>query len=675
MIATMKKYTFLVFHRDYHAFLEKMGKLGVLHVIERQKSVEEDDDALGGKREHLERVESTLSLLDKATPEEDEQKIASPGDQVPDAASLMEKVEALDDEIDSLETRLEEIHKEILRLEPWGDYGPEDIKKLRDAGMQVRLYRCTSQEFDPSWEEEYSLFTINRSAGTVFFMVISDKDQEVSIDAEQVRPAEQSLSHLKEKQEEDREELDGARERMAAYAVHHKEMLEREKERVASELELETIYLETQKASEDTLRVLEGWVPVTAEEELLEWVNNEDVISLVTPPEEGETPPVELKNGPFARLFEPISKLFDLPNYQELDLTPYFAPFFMLFFGFCLGDAGYGVFFILFAAILKLKASKEFKPILTLTQYLGVGTILFGLLSGTFFGINLIDTGYTLTETSLQNLAGTEVSQRAVTELEPMAGEYYKSRAEFLEAVKANGGEELVADHETTILKQAEAGVPFVASFRHLMQDSLGMFYLSLLIGGLQILFGQFLKIMNITRKKGFKYALSTVGWFILAITVILRFGGILEGAILVNVYYTLLGVAGVMIFFLNNPDKNVFVRFGSAIWDSYNMVTGVFGDLLSYIRLFALGISSAILGFVFNDISMQLLDVPYVGWLFFLILLLFGHSINLFMASLGGFIHPMRLTFVEFYKNAGFEGGGKKYKPFIIHKQSRKEQ
>jgi V/A-type H+-transporting ATPase subunit I len=80
------------------------------------------------------------------------------------------------------------------------------------------------------------------------------------------------------------------------------------------------------------------------------------------------------------------------------------------------------------------------------------------------------------------------------------------------------------------------------------------------------------------------------------------------------------------------------------------------------------LGISSAILGFVFNDISLQLLNIPYIGWLFFLVLLLAGHSINLFLATLGGFIHPMRLTFVEFYKNAGFQGGGKKYHPFTIH-------
>ena len=86
----------------------------------------------------------------------------------------------------------------------------------------------------------------------------------------------------------------------------------------------------------------------------------------------------------------------------------------------------------------------------------------------------------------------------------------------------------------------------------------------------------------------------------------------------------------------------------------------------LSYIRLFALGISSAVLGLVFNDLAMNMSpDVPGVKQLVMLIILLFGHSVNLFMAGLGSFVHPMRLTFVEFYKNAGFEGGGKKYQPY----------
>ena len=106
-------------------------------------------------------------------------------------------------------------------------------------------------------------------------------------------------------------------------------------------------------------------------------------------------------NNKFSSLFEPISKLFALPDYKELDLTPFFAPFFMLFFGFCLGDAGYGLLFLLAGFIVRPLISPKFKPFVTLAQYLGAAAVLFGLISGTFFGINLIDTGYKITEQSV----------------------------------------------------------------------------------------------------------------------------------------------------------------------------------------------------------------------------------------------------------------------------------
>lgn len=95
-------------------------------------------------------------------------------------------------------------------------------------------------------------------------------------------------------------------------------------------------------------------------------------------------------------------------------------------------------------------------------------------------------------------------------------------------------------------------------------------------------------------------------------------------------------------------------------------MATGLFGDLLSYIRLFALGLSSGILGNVFNSLAFGMSpDIPVVGAIITVLILIVGHSINLFMSALGSLVHPMRLTFVEFYKNAGFTGGGKGYTPF----------
>jgi V/A-type H+-transporting ATPase subunit I len=663
----MKKHTFLVFHREYPEFLEQLGKLGVLHVIE--KSEGERDEKLDEKEARLDRINDVLSLLDKMEKEYPDAVRVHPASE--DTLEIVKEVEQLEEEIDILGHQVEETRKLKEKFMPWGDFDPEVMRSLDRSGYTPWLLKCSTRQFDPAWEVRDDLFIIERQGGSVYMLLLTEPGTEPGLTAEYHRPPDRSLKEISAELEAKEEERQKMRERLAGLAGTVPGMLEPEIRRLESEIAVLHVHHETQRASEDALMILEGWVPAESERSLEELTSREGIVNIITPPAEGEQPPVELKNNRFSRLFEPISKLFDLPSYREMDLTPYFAPFFMLFFGFCLGDAGYGVFFILFAAILKLRVKKEFKPILSLTQYLGVATIIFGLLSGTFFGVNLIDSGYTLTETSIQNLENKELPATVLSGLESMEGTYYKNRADFLAAVNENIGASAMELHEATIMKNAEAGIPFIGKFRHLMQDSLSMFYLALLIGGVQIVFGILIRIFNITRQRGFKYALSTLGWLILIVGAILHYTGALAGmtgSAAPYIFYGLLGVSGLFIFVLNKPGAGVIARVGGGVWDAYGMVTGIFGDLLSYIRLFALGISSAILGFVFNDISLQLLNIPYVGWLFFLILLLVGHSINLFLATLGGFIHPMRLTFVEFYKNAGFQGGGKQYEPFRIH-------
>jgi V/A-type H+-transporting ATPase subunit I len=135
--------------------------------------------------------------------------------------------------------------------------------------------------------------------------------------------------------------------------------------------------------------------------------------------------------------------------------------------------------------------------------------------------------------------------------------------------------------------------------------------------------------------------------------------------------YYGFGGLGGLLVFILNDIKRNPLINVGAGLWDSYNMATGLLGDVLSYVRLFALSISGSVMGFVFNDLAIKLSgDIPVVSPIIMIIIMLFGHGINIFMSALGAFVHPLRLTFVEFYKNAGFEGGGKKYNPFAsIHK------
>ena len=184
------------------------------------------------------------------------------------------------------------------------------------------------------------------------------------------------------------------------------------------------------------------------------------------------------------------------------------------------------------------------------------------------------------------------------------------------------------------------------------------MFQLSLILGAIQILFGMVLKAVNQTIQFGFKYAVATIGWIILLVS--MAVSALLPDVMPMGstVHLIILGVSAAMIFLYNSPGKNIFLNIGLGLWDSYNMVTGLLGDVLSYVRLFALGLSGGILAGVFNSLAIA---GPIVMVLIFVI----GHAINIFMNVLGAMVHPMRLTFVEFFKNSGYEGGGKEYKPF----------
>ena len=125
-------------------------------------------------------------------------------------------------------------------------------------------------------------------------------------------------------------------------------------------------------------------------------------------------------------------------------------------------------------------------------------------------------------------------------------------------------------------------------------------------------------------------------------------------------------GISGAMIFLYNSPGKNIFMNIGLGLWDSYNMATGLLGDVLSYVRLFALGLSGGILAGVFNSLAVGMSpDNVIAGPIVMVLIFVIGHAINIFMNVLGAMVHPMRLTFVEFFKNSGYEGGGKEYKPF----------
>jgi V/A-type H+-transporting ATPase subunit I len=599
MIVPMKKYSFLVYHREYLGFLSDLQELGVLHVIEK-KSGEIEDEGLREKFSKIQQLNNAINFLQKREIEPSQDVVKT------DGTKILEEIRGLQSDKDQYLQQLVGVKKELSLIEPWGEFTWEIIDNLKKAGINARFLTCPSKKFSDDWRNNYYVEVIKEIKGQTYFILFEKSDEKTEIDAEEISLPHRSLSQISEQIKEIEAILEKTEKLFDKYAANSLDALTNAKKILSGELSFEKVILNTHKEAEDKLMILEGWVPDDKAEVLITYLGKKSVYYNINEASKEDTIPIKLKNNWFSRLFEPIGELYSLPQYSELDLTPFFAPFFMLFFGFCLGDIGYGLLILIATIFVKPKVKPKIRPIITLGQFLGISTIIMGLVSGTFFGINLLET-------------------------------------DFL----------------------------FFPSLRFMMLDSKQLMTLALIIGGVQIIFGISLKAAKIIIFEGFRASLATLGWIVVisgnAAIYFLSDFGYIDKESTKNLYLIICIIGGIPILFLNSPGKNIFLNVGLGLWDSYGMLSGLLGDLLSYIRLFALGISSAVLGLVFNQIAVELSgDIPVVSQIIMILILLFGHSLNLGLSALGSFVHPMRLTFVEFYKNSGFSGGGLKYRPFI---------
>ena len=605
MVEKMKKYSFLIYYKTYNEFLESIQQAGVVHIVEKQKGIPDDATDLRQQLVTANSLKNTILSLQKRLSEKKDIELKQVNDATKGMTALAE-FERLTAFNEQLKAQQQSLQKEIEQMKIWGNFEPIMLKKLEQAGRQIKFYSCREREFKSEWTEKFDAVEIARTGSNIYFVTVCPVGFGEEPDAEKMRIADRSIHQLKEAYQDIFSQIEKVEKQFDTLATEHINNLKEAQRQLLGNIDINKVHLQVEKKADEKLILLEGWVPEIKEPELCKTLETQCTYSLgQTPDKDDTTVPILLKNNRFSRLFEAIGELYDFPNYHELDLTPFFAPFYMLFFGLCLGDAGYGLLILLGALFARRKVKASLKPIMSLAAILGVATVICGAIGGTLFGISLVKMDWA-----------------------------------------------------------------WLTSFKQFMIDSDQLFNLALILGGVQIVFGMFVKAFGQIRRYGFLYSLETWGWLIL----ILGGGGLYLAygkEMFVSAQYlcyTILGIAGLLIFILNTPGRNPLINVGAGLWNTYNMLTGVLGDLLSYIRLFALGICSGVMGFVFNDLAMQMSgDIPVVSQLVMLVILLAGHSLNLFMSALGSFVHPMRLTFVEFYKNAGFEGGGKKYKPLKI--------
>lgn len=599
MIAKMKKLTFLVYHKEYDAFLKSIRDLGVVHVATKAQGSAENA-ALQESIRLSARYAATIKMLQGLNIP----AVAHTGN-VEKGEETLAEFEGLQQQIQQVSHKLQAVEKELLQLEPWGNFEPTSLDRLRDAGYQIDFYICSDKQFKEVWTNLYNAIIINHVGSKLYFVTVVPVGKNVDMEVEAAKLPDCSLSDLQTRKEDLIKQNDELQTRMKELAASAIPDLQVAQAQVHSQIEFSKVVLNTDSLADNKLMLLQGWAPAERIGEIERFLETKEVYYEVADPTPEDDVPILLDNKGFFRLFEPIMRLYMLPKYNELDLTPFFAPFFMLFFGLCLGDSGYGLFMLLAVTIYRLVAkniSASMKPILTLVQLLGASTMVCGLLTGTCFGFNLYDIQLPLFQS----------------------------------------------------LKEA------------ISLDNQQMFNLSLILGGVQIIFGMILKAVNQTIQFGFKYAVATIGWLFILVSTAIAFAapGFMPMGGTIHLVFLVIGV--LMAYLYNSPGKNVFINIGLGLWDSYNMATGLLGDVLSYVRLFALGLSGGILASVFNSLAVGMSpDNVIAGPIVMVLIFVIGHAINMFMNVLGAMVHPMRLTFVEFFKNSGYEGGGKEYKPF----------
>ena len=386
--------------------------------------------------------------------------------------------------------------------------------------------------------------------------------------------------------------------------------------------ELQTLKVQQNMLFTSRAFLITGWIIAKEEEELLKRLHEvTNVVDLrLTEPEPDDTIPILLENNRLVKPFSLITEMYGHPQYTEFDPTPLFAPFFVLFFAICLGDAGYGLILALgsYFALKKFEIYGGARKLLQILFIGGIANIVIGLLTGGVFA------------------------------MEP--------------------------DKLPAIFNTFKVFTP--------TKQVVLFLYISFAIGVFQVLFGLGVKLVhNIKRGKPIDAALDQGLWILFLISLVplvfkYIFGGSVSENIIITALYSFptLGVA--LVFTQGRKDFASLkikrfrllvislLRGGMGLLKLYDTM-GYFSDVLSYARLMALGLATAFLGMAFNQMAKMSMDIPYgIGYVIGFLILVFSHIFNLVINCLGAFVHSLRLQYLEFFSKF-FTGGGEPFTPF----------
>jgi len=406
-------------------------------------------------------------------------------------------------------------------------------------------------------------------------------------------------------------------------ALYDHYTLEKEREEVSEEV----------RSSRD-VSFIEGWIPTNVMDSVKEDVFDRFALAemIPFPPMDDDKPPILLKNRKIVRPYELITELYGMPAPDGVDPTPLLFPFFVIFFGLCLTDAGYGLIMLALMIFTMIK----FRHTLGKTKLVGlltigaISTIVAGAATGGWFGISIV---------------------------EPVHAE------DVTAALAANPDAAIsVTSPLNNFLYQLKLFDP--------VQDTITFMLICIVLGVVQINFGLLIKMVMNLKRKNFTQALFVqLGWIVFlnsAAVLLAQFmspGLIPAWGVKTATIAILTAVAAIILF--SHQEGNIIVRILWGVYAIYGS-TSYMGDVLSYLRLLALGLATGIIAAVVNIVANMVASIPVVGVIAAVLILLAGHAFNIAINALGAFVHTTRLQYVEFYTKF-FEGGGRPFRPFGI--------
>jgi V/A-type H+-transporting ATPase subunit I len=582
--------------------LKGLREIGVMHLAEKQSADREVSDRF----QTLSKTE--MALKDYAEPKQKPADGILTDDEFnkmyDGVLEAMDRKSALGQEISAANT-------EIDRIAAWGDFSPQDLKDLKEAGYDFHFYRMGSKEFQALQAEEdvrfIRLAPVDKQDAVAVFGTLPP-----SIQATEFIPGESSMSELKQKIEDARkgiDDCDGTLKAASVYDASFKDQLLK----LQNEMNYSSASATAQ--GDDDFVWISGYVPeveldkvkAMAAEKNCAWAA-EDVA------EDDDMIPTKLRFNKVSKLIEPVFNILGvLPGYREQDVSLWFFLFFTLFFAMIIGDGGYGVLILLGTIALRIKQKKG-STVTFLLFVLSIATVIWGAVTGTWFGMESA-----MKVPLLKNLVIPSLATYP---------EYFGLTA-------------------------------------NVTQNAIMKFSFS--IGAIQMVLGSILSIKEKLPKKDLSWVAS-LGWAIAVVAMyLLALNLVIHEDISLVPVFALIGVAFVLVLLFGgmSPDltfgQGLKAGLANAFTDFLDTIS-CFGNVMSYIRLFAVGMAGVAISQSFNGIAAGM-HGPLI--ILGVLVVLIGHALNIIMCFLSVVVHGVRLNVLEFSGQVGLEWTGLPYEPF----------